>query len=99
MIVRRKTVTIDGAEITIAALTIDQVREAFTGDKTATRGEIVALSLNNARTNGQPEWNTVRAMAEMDSILFQKVYDEIVDFCGLKPEEPAPGEAPAPSAT
>lgn len=99
MIVRRKTFALDGASVTVAALTMDQARAAFAEGKTSTRADIVALCLNNARVNGEPEWSTARIQQEMDPIFFQRLYDEIIDFCGLKPEETEPGEPAAPSQT
>jgi hypothetical protein len=99
MIVRKKLVAIDGASVTIAALSISQARKLFAEEAASapTRGDIVVLSLNNARTNGEPEWTVERTQEEFDSVLFMRLYDEIIDFCGLKPEETTQGESPAPS--
>jgi hypothetical protein len=99
--VRRKVVEMDGAQFTIAPLTLGQLRkyskDLKEGDTLMVRGaELVCMGLNNARNgDDDPEWTVDRALDEFDQPLFLRLQEEIAAFSGLR-SQPA-GEPPATS--
>ncbi len=100
--VRRKVVEMDGAVYTIAPLTLGQLRkhaaELKEGDSLLMRAsELVAMGLNNARKDDDPEWTPERILDEIDQPLFMRLQQEIAAFSGLRRQRV--GETSATSET
>ena len=106
---RTKPVSRDGATVTIAPLTIDQVEEYvapledLAGEKSAKirSYELVCHGLNNALADGEPQWTHDRIRKELDLVLFGELQREILEFSGFKLDRKeavaVPGESRAAS--
>jgi hypothetical protein len=106
---RLKKIEMDGAEFTIAPLTLAQV-DGFVQTKVddvkpeelrKRSYQLVCDGLNNAlpateNGNGTPtaRWTPERISNELDMVLYQRLQSEILEFSGLK-VTPKTGESPA----
>lgn len=98
---RTKLLNIDGCEIRIASLNLDQVDELFSkpgesDGQPVNKKTVILASLNRASPDNQ--WDEARYRAEFDVLLQSQVFDEVIAFSGLKPKEESPGGAGAASA-
>lgn len=96
--VRKKKVTLDGAEFTIAPLTLDQVDEYvapledIANQKSVgfKKGfQVVAYGLNNALPEGEAQWTEERIKSELDLVIFEHLQNEIIEFSGFKLDKAA----------
>lgn len=91
---RTKNVTMDGASFKLAPLNLEQV-ERFTKEETTVH-DVILWSLQNAGL----DWDEDKLRKELDVVLRQFLFDEILLFSGLKQQESKqPGEAGAVSGT
>jgi hypothetical protein len=109
--VRKKTTSIDGLEIQIASLTVEQVEGFLEQIKDAEKAEngsrimklwkeFICHSLNNAQAQDAEKWTPERLNKEMDTLTIKHLQAETWHFTtGLelqpKTEEPKRGEASA----
>lgn len=92
-IVRKKVVNIDGAEVTIGSLTMDQVEEFIKwspegktlADMKERAYRLIIMSLTNAGFGeaGGP-WSEDRINKEFDLTVFDQLQKEILDWSKLK---------------
>ena len=93
--IRKKTVTLDGADFVISPLTHRAASDLAAKEKDAdVRLEAIVFSLNRASDLAV----TVEQLREeLDPFTTQTLFVEILKFSGLKTVDPTVGEAPAPA--
>lgn len=99
--VRTKQVKMDGAEFTIAPLTLDQIEQYIAPlEDVATQKaigfrkayEVVCYGLNNALPEGTPEdqkWTKEKVSKQIDMVLFERLQEEIIEFSGFRLDKEA----------
>lgn len=95
--IRKKTVTIDGAEYLISPLTHAAAAQYAEKEKEQkdVRFEVIAFSLNRAA--GTQEFTEENLRTESDPLLTKKLFAEILELSGMKTVEKKPGETQAPA--
>jgi len=91
--IRRKTVTIDGAEFIISPLTLKRTRELAKEDTETI--SVIAYSLNRAAGSDDTEYTKENLEDLLDAHSRTVLFNEILAFSGLRQEGGATGESKA----
>lgn len=100
---RIKEVTMDGATVRIAPLTLDQIEEYVAPleeialERTAKirAYDLVCHGLNNALVDGEELWTQELLRKDIDLLFFERLQREILEFSGFKLDTNKPVEKQA----
>ena len=95
--IRKKTVTLDGANFIISPLTHRAATDLAAKEKDSdVRFEAIVFSLNRAAVNGDLLVSVEQLRDELDPLTTRTLFKEILTFSGLEVAKTV-GEAPAPA--